>query len=156
MANRLKCILFVLALVISYLPVFLYVKYVMAFNFFSGNLVHVFVLLGLLVIAGFINPMYTLSISLVGGFSSLNPVNVFKAIGHVFLPYFLTVIFIIFLQGLSVAAHVLPFKNIPLIGFFFKWFVNVYFLFVNFRLLGIFYKAHRQTLRWYGEDDEDD
>lgn len=113
------------------------------------------VLFALVGMGAFISPMYTLSIALVGGFESLNPVNIFKSIGYTFIPYVLTLIVLIFTQILSFLAGLIPLVHIPIWGGLFKWFFVVYFLFVNMRLLGIFYKAHRLRLRWYGEDEND-
>ncbi len=111
-----------------------------------------FMLIGM---GAFISPMCTLSVALVGGFESLNPVNVFKSIGYTFVPYTLTLIVLVFTQVLSFLTGLIPLVHIPIWGGLFKWFFVVYFLFVNMRLLGIFYKAHRLRLRWYGEDEND-
>ncbi len=107
----------------------------------------------LVVIGGFIAPMYTLAVALVGGFSSLNIINIFKSIGRTFFPYLLTVILAMLIGILNLLIHRIPLTGIPVWGGVVRWFIFVYFLFVNMRLLGLFYKAHRLKLQWYGEDE---
>lgn len=139
-----KGILFMLAWVISYAPAILYFVKLKSVDP---------ILFILIAIGMYIAPMYTMAISLVGGLGSLNVINVFKAIGATFLPYTLTVICLGILQLISLMANFIPLMSIPIWGGLVKWFVFVYFLFVNMRLLGTFYKAHRLRLRWYGEDE---
>ena len=105
-----------------------------------------------LIIGMFVYPMYILSMTLVGGTASLNIINIFKAINVTFVSYTLTSVLLIVTQLLSVWAHTIPAIGIPLFGGILKWFIFVYFLLVNMRLLGVFYKTHRLTLQWYGED----
>jgi hypothetical protein len=141
-----KVFLLAMSVVLCYGPAVAYMYWLKRFDpvFFA--------LIGM---GAFISPMYTLSIALVGGFESLNPVNIFKSIGYTFVPYALTLIVLIFTQVLSFLTGLVPLVHIPIWGGLFKWFFVVYFLFVNMRLLGIFYKAHRLRLRWYGEDEND-
>ena len=108
---------------------------------------------GLFVIGVFVYPMYILSMSLVGGVASLNIVNIVKAIGTTFIAYTLTFFLLILTQILNGLAHLIPIIRIPFFGGIFGCFIFVYFLLVNMRLLGLFYKTHRLKLRWYGEDD---
>ncbi|HBR13977.1 MAG TPA: hypothetical protein DD723_00325 [Candidatus Omnitrophica bacterium] len=137
-----KAILFLLAWGISYAPA---IAYVVLLKRVDGWL------FGLIGLGIFIAPMYTLSISLVGGFGSLNIINIFKSIAHTFFPYLATVIFWVLTQYLNFLAYYSPLTKIPMWGGVVRWFIFVYFLFVNMRLLGIFYKAHRLKLGWYGE-----
>jgi hypothetical protein len=136
-------LLFILAVMISYAPAFFYFK-------FFQRLDAVLIALG--VMAMYINPMYILAISLVGGIESLNIINVFKAVKHTFIPYTLTVLFLAVLQAASVLTGMTPLIKIPVLGAFIKWFFSIYFLFVNMRFLGIFYRAHRLRLRWFEEE----
>ena len=139
-------ILFILANIISALPAFLYLKYISHFSFD-------FVFFALVLMAVYIYPMFILTISLVGGFQSLNIFGVFIAIKQVFIPYTFTVLFFMFLQVLSaIVAYKVPLTGIPFWGNFFKWFISIYFMFITYRLLGIFYRAHRLKLNWFGEE----
>lgn len=139
-----KTILLVLGMVLSYAPAIAYIVTTQQPN------VVFFLFIGLGI---FIAPMYILAVSLVGGLESLNIVNIFKSIAHTFVPYLLTIIFSLFVQCLNVLINMFPLAHIPVWGAIVRWFIFVYFLFVNMRLLGIFYKAHRLKLRWYGEDE---
>jgi len=104
---------------------------------------------------GFIQPMYVMAIALVGGFSSLNIINVVKSVSYTLVPYTITLIFLILVQCLNFLIQMIPLLQIPIWGFLLKWFLFVYFMFVNMRTLGLFYRAHRLKLRWYGEDEHD-
>jgi len=109
--------------------------------------------IGLFILGVFVYPMYILSMSLVGGLASLNIVNVLKAIGTTFVAYMLTFLVLTFTQFLSVLANLIPLNAIPFLGGILHQFIFVYFLLVDMRLLGIFYKSYRLKLRWYGEDE---
>ncbi|OGX38195.1 MAG: hypothetical protein A3D87_07945 [Omnitrophica WOR_2 bacterium RIFCSPHIGHO2_02_FULL_50_17] len=141
-----KAVLMVLSWVLCYGPAAAYYFYFKRYDL---------IFFALVVIGGFIAPMYTLAVSLVGGLSSLNIVNIFKSIGCTFVPYVLTLIFLVLTQALNLLVNRIPLVFIPIWGGLFKWLIFVYFLFVNMRLLGLFYKAHRLKLRWYGEDEND-
>ncbi len=108
---------------------------------------------GLFVVGIFVYPMYILSMSLVGGAASLNIINIVKAINATFVSYALTFVILIFTQILSGLIRLIPILGIPFFGSILKWFIFVYFLLVNMRLLGIFYKTHRLKLRWFGENE---
>lgn len=139
-----KAVLLILAWVICYGPAAAYVTH-------FKRLDAVFLIL--IVLGSFISPMYTLAIALVGGVSSLNIINILKSIGAAFGAYALTVLLLLVTQVLNLLVSRSPLTQIPIWGGVFQWFLFVYFLFVNMRLLGIFYKAHRLKLRWYGEDE---
>jgi len=139
-------IIWVIASIISYLPAGLYIWKFHRFD--AGAIV-------LLIIAAYIGPMYTLSIALVGGFSSLNPLPILKSIFKTFLPYTLTLLLLIFVGTLNFYVNLIPLIHIPFWGGLFKWFTFVYFIFLNMRILGTFYRCHNTKLQWCGEEEGD-
>lgn len=107
----------------------------------------------LLLIGMFVYPMVILSMSLVGGAASLNIINVFKAIGETYVAYVFLLFLLFMTQIFSGLTQMIPLTGVPLFGSIFKWFLFVYFMLVDMRLIGIFYKTHRTVLQWYGEDE---
>lgn len=139
-------ILFILAYLIMFAPAVIYVWKLQRVDWIF------FTLIG---IGAFISPMYTLAIALVGGLASLNIVNIFKSIFHTFLPYIGTLIVQFFIGILNAVFYITPLAKIPVWGAVITTFIYIYFVFINFRLLGFFYRAHRHKLRWYGEEEQD-
>lgn len=130
--------------------------FIIFFNFIRFEPTRLFVValsVALLLIGMFVYPMVILSMSLVGGMASLNIINVFKAINSTYVAYVLLLVLLFLTQVLSGLTHMIPLIGIPLFGDLFKWFLFVYFMLVDMRLIGIFYKTHRTVLQWYGEDE---
>lgn len=102
-----KVFLLAMSVVLCYGPAVAYVHWLKRFDpvFFA--------LIGM---GAFISPMYTLSISLVGGLESLNPINIFKSIEYTFVPYVLTLVVLIFTQVLSFLTGLIPLVRITIWG----------------------------------------
>ena len=149
--------------VVSYLPAALYVIHVMTLPGDSGY--PIFWLLDILgglrfmgdpfywilVILGSVYfPMALLAVSMSGNYLAVNPLAVVPSITRAPLDYVICVpAFMMCMWARSLVSGLGNMLPIPLLGSAISIFVFLYFSMIAMRMLGLFYSANAERLRWY-------
>lgn len=108
----------------------------------------------ILLLAGFglfYLPMGMIAVSMTQSLGALNPVYILPAIFKAIDKYIIAiaVLAIIFVLNSSVKKYFDD--SIPVIGDFLKASLNLYFLIIEGRILGLIYYLNRDCLNWFGE-----
>ena len=96
----------------------------------------------------FFIPMCLLAVSISDSLAVINPLFIIPAIIKVFGSYVVA-------SGLLVTIVVLeltlkkPFASIPVFGYFIEWFLVLYFIMLEARVIGLVYYSNRERLNWY-------
>ncbi|MEW5725574.1 MAG: hypothetical protein AB1896_20870, partial [Thermodesulfobacteriota bacterium] len=127
----------------SYLPAGLYLFFISPI----GPMDPVF---WLLMLAGAVYaPMGLLAVVMSGNFLALNPFVVVPAILRTFKDYIfclIAMVVVMVMRGLFESILKVP---IPILGSAIQWFITLYFLTVEMRILGLLYAANEEELGWY-------
>lgn len=95
----------------------------------------------------FFIPMCLLIVSLSESLAAVNPLFIIPSIFKVFGTYILAFGVLVVIVLLKSIMNKL-FISVPLLGFFIEWFLTLYFIMLEARIIGLVYYTNREKLNW--------
>jgi len=141
------CLMFVLALVVSFLPAILYLLWSIS----GGQEMSLSGLFPMIAWGMIYLPMCILAIGMTDDFTAASPLVVIPSISRLYIQYFFATFMLFSMVACRFVAENLftAYISVPYVPTLLTAIVSLYFLTVEMRLLGVMFFVNKRNLSWY-------